>query len=76
MEEICIMRTVLTCILARFYWIIKSKKTTLAGNVARRGRREMYTGFSLVHLILFGRPKRIRKNNIKIDLKKKKVDLR
>lgn len=49
-----------------FIMIIKSRRTRLAGNVARRGEREMHTGFWLVHLILFERSKRIQKNNINL----------
>jgi hypothetical protein len=41
------------------------------GDVACRGRREMHTGFWLVNLTLFGRPRRIWNNNIKIDLKER-----
>jgi hypothetical protein len=54
-----------------FIRVIKSKTIRLAGDVARRGRREMHTGFWLVNLRFFGRPRRIWNNNIKIDLKEK-----
>jgi len=55
-----------------FVRVIKSKTIRLAGDVARRGRKEMHTEFWLVNLRLFGRPGRIWNNNIKIDLKGKK----
>jgi hypothetical protein len=52
-----------------FIRVIKSRTIRLEGDVARRGRREMHTGFWTVNLRLFGRPRRIGNNNIKADLK-------
>jgi hypothetical protein len=42
-----------------FIRVIKIKTIRLAGDVARRGRREMHTGFWLVNLRLFRKPRRI-----------------
>jgi len=52
--------------------VIKSRTIKLAGDVACRGRRDMHTGFWLVNLRWFGRPRRIWNNNIKKTLKKQK----
>jgi hypothetical protein len=71
--EDCIMKSFITCMLQeRLVGVIKSRRTRLAGHIARMGKINAYS-------ILFGksegkrplgRPRRTWRDNIRMDLRK------